>query len=101
MVSNDQGRVKVAGNLPQVIAESCQLITSVFTQSYQSVSKEEREEIRVDLFHALSVVIADILIVMKTTDGQYDGQTDFDDFYSGEETDMTDLLRSILNSKEE
>ena len=96
MVSNDQGRVKVSGNLPQVIAESCQLITSVFTQSYQSVSAEDREEIRGDLFHALSIVIADILIAMKTTDGEYDEQTDFDDFYSGEETDMTDLLRQIL-----
>lgn len=96
MVSNDQGRVKVSGNIPQVIAESCQLITSVFTQSYQSVSEEDREEIRWDLFRALSVVIADILIAMKTTDGEYDALTDFDDFYSGEETDMTDLLRQIL-----
>lgn len=96
MVSNNQGHLTVDGNLPQVIAESCQLITSVFTQSYQSVSAEEREEIRGDLFHALSVVIADIFIAMKTTDGEYDGQTDFDDFYSGEETDMTDLLRQIL-----
>ena len=90
MVSNNLGHLTVDGNIPQVITESCQLITSVFSQSYRAVPAEDRDEIRNDLFHALSMVIADILVVMKTTDNAVI------DFGSSKETDMTDLLREIL-----